>query len=242
MIKGYDAIGVNLDIALDLPFREGTGALAHDVAKPVRHPVSLIHAPTWTQTSLSNLTVLTFDGASDYLECAGAATADLDFTTGDYSVVVWVNWLWTGSTQMLLARYELGKTGWEIYFTCHINPDDNYLSLRHSHQSLTPDIWSSCFSEGWPVSAWTLVGITRQKVAGTSYPLHYRNGEAVVVTYDAGGLSDPDSSAMDLVNVRFNKTANFYKGDLYRPRIWGRCLSPFEMRMIFSMERNLFGA
>ena len=240
MIKGYDNLELHNEIALDLPFYEGIGGIAHDKAKPHHRPIYLIHSPVWTQTPLSNTTVLTFDGNNDYFECAGADTADLNFTTEDYSIVAWVKWDWNASTQMLLARYELNKTGWELYFTCHV-PGDNYLSLRHSHNSLAPNTSSSCFSSGWPESVWTLAGITRQKVAGTSYPLHYRNGEAVAVIYDPGGLSDPDSSAMDLVNLRFTKNANYYKGDLYRPRIWGRCLSPFEMKMMFEIERNLFG-
>ena len=239
MVKGYDNIALNEGLVLDLTFQEGSGILTHDRAKPNRHTISLVGAPVWTQTPLANLTVLNFGGAN-YLECAAADTVDLDFTAGDYSIVAWVKWVWDASTQMLLARYELDKTGWELYFTCNI-PGSNYLTLRHHHTSLGADTRDGCFSSGWAEDVWSLVGITRQKSGGTSYPLHYRNGTPVVVTYDAGGLKDPDSSAKDLVNVRYTKNTNFYKGDLYRPRIWSRCLSAFEMLMLFEMERSLFG-
>ncbi len=74
----YDNLGINREILLDLPFREGTGVITHDVAKP-HHPITLVNTPTWT-TLDSGFQVLTLNGTNEYLQCLAASCADLDFT------------------------------------------------------------------------------------------------------------------------------------------------------------------
>jgi hypothetical protein len=240
MVKGYDNIALNEQIALDLTFQEGVGLRAHDRAGAISRACTLVGPPVWTQLALSNLTFLEFDGAGDYLECAGANTLDLDFTDSDYTLAMWIRPATVGATAMLMGRYELDKTGWELYHTD--NPPNNYVELRHHHQSLGADTRDGCYSAVWPYNEWALLGITRHAAAGTSYPQHYKNGVPVTTTWDAGGLKDPDSSARDLViGVRFSKNLNWYEGGMWRPRIWARELSAFEMAMLFEMERAFFG-
>lgn len=239
MVKGYDNIGVNREVLLDLTYEEGVGVLAHDRARPVRRAVTLNGPPAWIQTPLANLTVLDFNGNTDYLECDAVDTIDLDFTTDDYTLAAWVNWTDTFISQIVMGRYELDVSGWELYLT---RAGIDSLTLRHHHGSLGPDVRDGCYSAGWTPGQWWLIGVTRQKVAGTSYPLHYRNGALLTVTYDVGGLKDPDTSGQDLViGTRYTKNTNWYKGQMWRPRIWSRCLSAFEMSMMFEMERSLFG-
>ncbi|GAG65721.1 unnamed protein product [marine sediment metagenome] len=61
----YDALDINRDIVLDLPFREGIGTITHSVAKT--HPeVRLINTPTWTPLD-SGLGVLELNGTNEYL-------------------------------------------------------------------------------------------------------------------------------------------------------------------------------
>jgi len=235
MVKSYDRLSLHEGMALDLPYREGNGVLTRDVARPVRHAATLVGAPVWTQTPLANLTVLDFDGAGDYLECDAADTADLDFTTGDYSLAVWVNWTAGAISQIVLGRYAIDVDGWETYLT-KIGAAES-LTQRHHHASLAPDR-TGCYSLGWVPGQWWLLGITRSG----AYPLHYRNGVPLTMTYDVGGLLDPDSCNRDLViGCRFSKDTNWYKGQMWRPRIWSRSLSAFEMSMLFEMERSFFG-
>ncbi|GAI17345.1 unnamed protein product, partial [marine sediment metagenome] len=100
-IAGYEDLGVNRDLLLDLQFREAIGGLGlptHDYAKP-HHPLTLSRiggapAPAWVNLA-SGLTVLNFVvfGAlqGSYLQCPAADVGDLDFTTEDFSLAAWVN-------------------------------------------------------------------------------------------------------------------------------------------------------
>ncbi len=84
----YDDAPINRGMLLDLPFREATGIITQDVAKP-HHPVTLVNTPTWASLA-SGLSVLDLDGSTEYLQSLNADTADLGFTTGDYSVSAWI--------------------------------------------------------------------------------------------------------------------------------------------------------
>ena len=89
---GYDNRKVNRQLLLDLPFYEGVGAITRDQAKPHHQDIDLVLTPTWDSVA-SGLGVIKTDGATnEYLELAGANCADLNFTTGDYSIGVWINW------------------------------------------------------------------------------------------------------------------------------------------------------
>ena len=117
MTVGFDKMTSNHELLMSLPFREGTGAITQDWAKPTRE-VDLINAPTWTPIA-SGLPVMAFNGVDQYLECDTLETADLDFTIEDYSLVGWVNWTDTASSEIIIARYELDETGvnpcgWEL--------------------------------------------------------------------------------------------------------------------------------
>ena len=231
--KGYDK-AINNDLLLALPFHEASGLITQDVAKP-HHPVTLRGTiPSWA-TIASGLGMLNFNGAGDYLDSPAADTADLDFTTDDYSIAVWEYHEWTAQSQIVIARYAVDLDGWELYFwdTGPIN----YLTLRHHHGSLATDR-TGCGSIGWDNNTWHLIGISRSG----AYPLHYRNGMGVEVTYDVGGLSDPDSCNRDLViGARYTKNADWYKGMQWNPRVWSRRLQPWEHRAIFDAEREIFG-
>jgi len=211
-----------------MPMREGSGAVTQDIAKP-HHVVTLTNAPTWT-TIACGLTVLAFDNINQYFQSAAAGTADLNFTSGDYSIVGWVNLTSSVSSNMVMARYALDVDGWEFYFY------NNILSLRHNHASLAPTR-ESCFSLGWSISTWMFVGLTRRGL----YPKMYRNGVPVTVTYDVLGMRDPDTANRKLLNCRFTEGSDFLNGSAWNYRIWGRELSGYEMWRLFEMERHLFG-
>ena len=244
---GYDKIPENEDILLDLPYREGVGAVTMDVAKP-HHPVSM-HDPgggSFVWTSLpSGLMVLEFvtvgggPGDGVYLECDSTETADLDFTSGDFSVSAWINWNSTfGYSEIIFGRYGVDLDGWEFYLD--ISGGRNTISQRHHHNSLAPNRNSNCFSIGWTPGTWAFFGASR--TGGDLYPVHYRNGVALTMAYETSGMLDPDTCNRDLtIGSRFTKDANWYKGLMWRPRVWPRALSAAEWLELFTIERDWFG-
>lgn len=258
-MKGYDKIVTNPEMLLDLPFLEGTGALTNDVATPHHQPITFevpgLGSFAWTNlvTGLPCLEFVTVGlGVADgvYLECVSANTLDLDFTTEDYTILVWVNHGIAGNLKpkIVIGRYEiddtilLNNTGWEVYLETNAGID--YLELRHHHGSLgaSPDQRDGSYSKGWTTGTWDLIGITRHKVAGTSWPQHYRNGVPVTTTYSAPGLRDPDTCDQDLViGARFSKDADWYKGYMSRPRIVGAELTAYQMRYVYETQRHWYG-
>ena len=222
----------NHQLLLSLPFREGTGVLTKDVAKPQHQDVDLVGPPTWTRIG-SGLGVLDLNGATDYLDCPAANTLDLAFTSEDYSITCWVYPQASVQSRMVIAKYALDIDGWELYL--YTNGAHEYLTLRHHH---APDR-TGCYSDDWASDAWHFMGITRSG----AYPLHYRNGREIDVTYDVGGLLDPDAAAArDLVvGCRFTKDADWYTGQMWDPRVWLGALSPVQMMALFNMDRHWFG-
>ena len=178
------------------------------------------------------LGVIHFNGDSQYLELDGAACADLDFTSEDYSVGGWMKWSNNEPSQILIARYVVSTNGWEIYLTEY--GGGLSLTLRHHHAG-GGSTRSGVYSYSWPQDEWCLFGISR---SGTS-SIHYRNGVALA---SIGSLEDPEACNQDLtIGVRYTKNANFLYGSMWRPRIWSRSLSASEWMNIFETERAWFG-
>jgi len=228
----YDDLPLNEDMLLDLPFREGTGAITQDLAKP-HHAVDLINTPTWASEA-SGLGVLTFDGTSEYAEAQGADTADLDFTNGDYSVSAWIKWAAGQSSQIVIARYEVSVSGWEVYL--YEAAPTFSLTLRH-HHAAGATTRTGVNSLGWTQGVWHHMGISR--VGAAAY--HYRNGVLLDTTITPGGLIDPATCNQDLViGIRYSKDTNWYKGSMWRPRVWGRALSAKEWLTLYELERGWF--
>ncbi len=232
MSRSFDRDSLDSQLLLSLPMREGAGTLGTaDVAKP-HHPVLMTHAPAWTQLSPSGAYCLAFDGANDYMSCLGASSADLDFTSGDFSIACWA-YLTVGSSDILVGRYLTDVSGWEVYFT---EGPPTYFNLRCHHGGVPARTSANC--QGWVASTWTLFGISRSG----AYPLFYFNGIQQAMSYDAGGIQNPVTDAHDLViGINNGKNANHLNGRIQGLRIWGRCLTPLEQRSIWLRERHLFG-
>lgn len=225
----YDDVNVNEDILLDLPFREGIGTITQDLAKP-HHPVTLVNTPTWTALA-SGLGVITLNGTNEYIQCVNASSADLGFTTGDYSIGAWFNWQTGDDSQIIAGRYQLNVGGWEIYTYADANL---YLTLRHHHAGGSATR-SACYSGPWPQDTWHFMGISR---TGGGNAIHYKNGVALTTT---GDLEDPEATTRDLLlGVRYTKDTNYHKGMLFRPRIWNRIITPAEWLQMYERERGWF--
>ena len=236
---GYDNKSINHQILLDIPFLEGAGPITRDQAKPHHEDIDMINTPTW-DTLPSGLGVLELDGTNQYLELANADSLDLDFITTDYSIGCWINWVHNPANddQIIIGRYEVDVSGWELY----LYDDPNfYLTLRHHHAGTCPsppDCRTACYSAGWTQGTWHFIGISRSGVA----QIHYRNGVVLPTSCSAGGLTDPESCAQDLViGTRFNKVTNFFKNQMQGLRVWDRSLSASEWLQLFEHERHWFG-
>ena len=236
MTLGYGNKKVNHQILLDMPFFEGSGTLyTYDVAKP-HHPLTLVHAPAWTSIA-SDLMVLTFDGANDYIWGTAATTADLNFTTGDYSLGGWIYFTSGGADDKTpLARFLLDNNGWELY-----HYTNEILTLRHHHAAtlvppITGDPRTACYSHNWSFAEWWFMGVSRSGTSAT----FYRNGSAIPTTCTAGGLIDPETCNQNFYVSTDTTTTNFFNGMMWRPRIWDRSLSASEWLHIFNTERHWF--
>jgi len=227
---GHDKKSIHDDrLLLSLPLAEGSGVRLGDIAKP-HHYVS--GNMTWASL-LSGLPVAVFNGTDQYADCAAAGSADLDITTQDYSIVGWVNYQVLAQGQIVIGRYGVDLDGWELY----LHSPNHTLTLRHHHSSLAPPR-TGCYSEGWTTDAWHLIGISRSG----AYPLMYRNGQELEMSYDVGGLNDPDTCNRDMVvGIRFTKDANWFKGHMQGLRVWvGQALTREEHLHIFNTERRWF--
>jgi hypothetical protein len=237
-MKGYDNLELNRQILLDLPFREATGVITHDVAKP-HHIATLTGPPTWDEVALSGLGVLSFDGAAQYLEIPAADSLDLDFT-GDFSLAAWVSPNYVGMGAMvIICRNTTDVCGWCMWL--YENPTlGTLLSLRTSQGGATPH--TECYAAGFPDSVWQLVGYSRGSAGLTA--TCYKNGQPVTTVLGPTGLLDPVAcGAADklLIGVQDGEIANFYKGKMWRPRAWPRQLSADEWAQIFDYEKHWFG-
>jgi len=231
VVMGHDKLRLNHQLLLSLPFREMTGQRVKDRSIP--HHTIVGHNMAWASgmpVIPSQLGLGVFNGANAYCDGAAIDTADLDFTTGDYSIAGWIFYQATAMSQIVIGRYGVDLDGWELY----LHDPNETLNLRHHHSSL-PATRTGCYSSGWATGQWHLFGISRSG----SYPRHFRNGAEVEVV---GVLSDPDACNRDLViGTRFTKDANWYSGYMTLLRVWDRMLEDWEHRQIFEMERHWFG-
>ena len=230
----YDDLDINRDIRLDLPLREGIGIVTQDVAKP-HHLVTMVGTPAWTILD-SYLNVITLDGATQYASCAGATCADLDFTTGDYSLADWIFIQSGDPSEELLNRFSLNANGWELYHYSNL-----IMTLRHHHSLYTPPGGSNprtaSYSENWALNTWYFLGVSRP---GGENAIFYRNGLAIPTFSSAGGLHDPESCVQNL-NIGANPgPVNRHLGMFWRPRVWARVLTAADWAWIYEREVRWF--
>lgn len=233
----YDDISYNSDVLLDLKFMESTGTITHDVGKP-HHIITLNNTPTWTSIA-SGLQVLQFNGTTNYLDASNASTADLGFTTSDYTLSGWINWTDTGTTVKIFGRNEIsvigvGVGGWELYF--YGSAGHNYLQLRHCH-SAGATTTTGAFSEDWIPGTWWHFAVVRSGGACT----HYRNGVALITSVSPGGLIDPEATTQDFViGTRWTKNTDFYSGQIANLKICNATISASDIKSMYEIEKRWF--
>ena len=224
-MRGYDQLGVNAQLLLDLPTCEFVGVLTLDRAKP-HHPLGLTGTPVWTQLG-NDLNYLEYDAATpDFMDCAGADTADLDFTSGAFSMAAWVS---PDALDVVIMCRGLDDTdGWQWEISA-----DGESTFRTNQAAASQDTLSTAIVVA---DTWAFLVVTRAGAVVTPFI----NGVARLQT--AGTHVNPLTSARELhVGVDDTEAALELDGSMWRPRIWGRALSAAEVATIFHLERGLFG-
>jgi len=162
------------------------------------------------------------------------SAADLDFTSGDYSIGCWLKWSSEDESQIVIGRYVVDTSGWENYL--YEGDTTRLLTTRH-HHAAGDAVRTACYSGGWTQDVWWFLGISR---SGSSVT-HYRNGEALSMSCSAGGIVDPESNSSDLVvGVRTTKDDNYFNGSMYRMRVWSRAIELAEWARIYDHEKHWF--
>lgn len=237
MAKGYDNIPILMQTRLDLPFYEGTGALAHDISRPsALNKTTTIVTAAWEQVALSNITVLNLNAATpDYLTLAAASCTDLNFTTGalnSFSGCVWIYpHVLVGADRTIFARGLLNTDGWEFLIQ-----DTGEVTFR-TNQTGPPAANQITYSAAASVviNAWQFVAFTRSGGVAEVYC----NMDKVTST--SGVHVTPLTSARDLHIGTSDAHANSFDGLIAHPRIWDKVMSTSDFLELFHLEHELFG-
>jgi len=226
---GYDNWRPNQGLLLDLQFREATGTVTTDFAKPYHAGATLTGAPTWQLLS-SDLSYLDFvPGNPDSIIISAVNSTDLDFTSGAFSGAMWVAPDAYGN-RYLYHKSSAGN-GWAFW----ISATTPYLCF--TTEQAGPTYQTTTGGAGLALTAWQLVGFTRSGATGRVY----LNGRDVTTTPATHVDPVTAAAANFTIGTTVGGGAGWYDGDMWRPRVWGRQLAAWEMLAIYEAERDLFG-
>ena len=168
----------------------------------------------------------------DYLDCPGADTGDLNFTTEDFSGKAWV-YLNTIQTSHIFCRCD-ATNGW--YFQLNAGTQ-----LRLATWD-TGDVEHLDSAVGLIlISTWYLVGFSRSGITGQVF----LNGRDVTDTAAAvcqditGGVLDLNIGVWN--NHALNPLDGLIAGGPCGPKIWCRYVSSYEHQEMWNMERDWIG-
>ncbi len=227
MVRGYDHLNVNAQLLLDLRLQEGTGTNTQDWAKP-HHVCTLVGTPVWTNLA-NDVTFLEFaPGNPDYILSAAGATADLNFTAGDFSGCAWLNPDALGNRN-IFTRGVAATDGFDFWL------DGTGRMALSTFQAAASQFTYGTVADV-AIGTWVFVGFIRD---GDSVRI-YTNG--LDTTGTPATHINPLTAARNLyIGVNNAAGAAWYDGSIARPRIWGRALAGYEFRLLFELERGLFG-
>jgi len=231
------AIGVHpteMQLLLDLFFRRSLTDVVDDWAAP-HHPVARTPGgnpggPAWTDLA-NNLTVLDFNAATpDFLECPAADSVDLNFMAGPFSLAIWIKADVLGVAVIMCKD---GTTnGWSWWVDAVLG-EMNLTTFQGAGTTQT----SVGAADDVIIGTWRFISVARSLASVRLYT----NGKDVTTV--APTHVDPLTAVGNKFHISINDAegAGWFDGQLWRPRVWDRCLPPEEMAAIFAMERSLFG-
>ena len=226
-VKSFDH-WYNREILLSLRFCEGTGTVTQDWSK-VHRPITFGGTPTW-QNLANDLTVLEFTGpgSGDELRCAGADSADLDFTSENFSLACWCYSTSYTSASVIMNRGVLDACGWEWYgWSSNLATRTNQAGSREGATAVGH----------LKTNVWQFLGFVRHGLVGQMYI----DGRPVDTLQTVAGFLDPVACGAQQFLVGNNPHDNGFTGQLWNPRVWARQLGGDEMVAMFEDERGLFG-
>lgn len=231
MTIGYDNLRTNQGMLLDLPFKETTGTVTADWAKPYHAGATLTGTPTWAVLG-NDLTYLSFDPSNpDRVVIAAANCLDLGFTTSSFSGGMWIYPDAYGNRFLYCKFTAAGTEGWSFW----ISGTSPYLAFTTYNAG--PASQTTYGGTGLLLSTWQFVSFSRTGATGIVY-LNGRNA----VTSSGTHINPAASAAVDFtIGTTDGGAAGFYDGRMWRPRVWNRVLAAWEMRAIYEYERDLFG-
>jgi len=229
----YDALAINRNMAIDLPFREGAGVPTHSIARTKPY-VQMVGAPAPWSILDSGLPFLTFSGVNEYIWASAADTLNMDFTGDDYSLAGWFRVDSGGpDDKTLMCRFVVNNNGWELY-----HYTNNILTLRH-HHAAGATTRTGAFSRNWAWGVWYYMGFSRSGTTGQFFRGDINSFGAVTTTSDV--LIDPETSAANFFVGTDTTGANDYKGGVWRPRVWfDRYVTEVEHQQIWEKEVEWF--
>lgn len=231
MARGYDHLRVNMDLVLDLPFREGDDLLVAfrtlDYAKP-HHIVLGSDGLPWSALS-NDLMTLDWDAAA-FNSVSCDPPLDLAFTTENFSGALWIKPHAYGISYLIDNDDDPGVDGYGFY----LRAASPYLAFETRQAG--PTLQTTQGGPTLALNVWQFVGFTR---AGAVAHI-YLNG--VDVTTVSAVHVDPDASPGPFVIAADGSTWLLcYDGGMWRPRVWKRALTASQMVAMFEMERKFFG-
>jgi len=218
MSLSYDKL--HEECLLDLQFREGSGLITRDWAKPHHVDPTLTGAPAWAD--VSGLPVLDFDDTNpDYIRILQADSVDLNFTSGNFTVAFWIN-IDTFTAEYLISRGTYVVEGWFVFI------DGTGTMQLYTNQGAAYQATKSIVLS---LNTWYLTVITR---TGTVAKVYINGLDSTDV---AEAHTDPLTSMADFTIGVSSGFLNGFDGQMWRPRIWGRALTPEEIKFIYERER-----
>jgi len=230
MTMGFDDWRPNQGLLLDLQFRETTGTLTADWAKPYHAGATLTGPPAWAVLG-NDLSYLSFTPHTHRIIIAAADCTDLAFTSSSFAGAMWIYPDAYGNRYLLYKRDSPVAAGWTFW----LNAVAPYLAFGTSQAG--PTTQTSYGGAGLQLSAWQFVGFNR---SGATAHL-FLNGQQVTVT-PATHIDPAKSNAIDFWIGRPGSTgAGGFAGRMWRPRVWKRAVPQSEFLEIYEAERHLFG-
>lgn len=228
MSVGYDKLSLDYQCVLDLTFEEETGLITYcraqsDIVATLNGP------PAWLQF-INGLQYMDFNpGNPDWLDAPQADTTGLDFTAGDFSMMVWARVDDITVDRYLMVRGLADTDGWYLFV------QNTTGRVGFATCQTVPAATQASYSYGDIVTgAFFLIGMSR---SGESVRI-FINGKDRTDAPDEH--IDPLTSPRDLHIGVTDAHASPWDGGMHRPRAWSRYLEPWEHELAYEMDRQRF--
>ena len=220
---------INESLLLCLKMKEGSGLITQDWAIPHHKNPTLTGAPSWAVLA-SDKNVLDFDIANpDFIKILQADTVDLNFTTDDFSLGVWIYANTLSSTSFLFERGLVNTDGYQFIIGSRGKLVFTTSQGGAIQETFTDD--STIVTEKW-----YFLMLTRSGAVAKIYV----NGVNVVTNPVAH--TNPLTSARDfrIGTWESELSPDSFDGKMGEVYIWERALEPKEIKRLYEMTKGRY--